>query len=371
VLSQSSVQPGHGADHPAIVAVVLNWNGFDDTKECLESLLCSDLAPAHIVVIDNGSIDGSPQRLKEWAAEQAIDYTAFFSPAAALVSASPTTRFIFIETGKNLGYAGANNVGMNYAIDRAGAEFVWVLNNDLTVDPRALERALRIAQGDPKIGMVGAQILSYDDPETIQAMGGGYIRPILCHDTQLHAGQKAQTSLDEPIDLHHLIGASLLVRAEAALDVGPIDESYFLYREETDWCLRMSRKGWRLCCSPSSIVWHKQARSVGFKSPMHDYYAVRNILRLVKKFYPASLPTAFAYHASRALLPKLARFQMDRVAAVLHALRDFMAGVDGRPDRYSEAAFVRAYVPHPEQFPVAPELGNNPGFVERRARARS
>jgi hypothetical protein len=327
-----------------VVALVLNWNGFEDTVECIESILRSDPTPAHIVVLDNGSIDGSVQRLRDWAASQALDYAWFPSPSLAYVSPAPTTPLVFIECRHNLGYAGGNNVGLRYAVERAGAEFVWILNNDVVVDHRALERALQVAQSDPRIGMVGAKLLRYDEPETIQALGGGFIVPILCHDTQLGSGKHSETSGDAPIPVDHLIGASLLVRVEAIADVGTIDESYFLYREETDWCIRMVRRGWKLFCSPTSLVWHKQARSIGFKSPLHDYYAVRNVLHLVRKFYPAALPTAFAYFACRSILPKVARFELRRLGAVFAALRDFAFGVTGQPSAYGESALVREYV---------------------------
>ena len=326
-----------------VVALVLNWNGFEDTVECIESILRSDLAPAHIVVLDNGSIDGSTQRLQDWAAAQSLEYDSFSSPAAARASDRPSTQLVFIECGRNLGYAGGNNVGIHYAIKRTGAEFVWILNNDVVVDHRALERALHVAQSDSRIGIVGAKLLRYDEPETIQALGGGYIVPIFCHDTQLGSGKHSETSGETPIRVDHLIGASLLVRAAAVRDVGYIDESYFLYREETDWCIRMVRHGWKLFCSPTSLVWHKQARSIGFKSPLHDYYAVRNVLHLVRKFFPASLPTAFAYFAFRSIAPKLARFEMARLYAVWLALRDFAIGVKGQPAEYGESALVREY----------------------------
>jgi hypothetical protein len=229
-------------------------------------------------------------------------------------------------------------------MERTGAEFVWILNNDVVVDHRALERALNVAEADPRIAIVGAKLLRYDEPETIQALGGGYIVPVLCHDTQLGSGKHSHTSGDEPIRVDHMIGASMLVRLGAVRDVGMIDESYFLYREETDWCIRMVRSGWKLFCAPTSLVWHKQARSVGFKSPLHDYYAVRNVLHLVRKFYPAALPTAFAYFACRSILPKLARFEFQRLYAVCVALRDFSMGVKGQPAIYGEAALVREYV---------------------------
>jgi hypothetical protein len=123
-----------------------------------------------------------------------------------------------------------------------------------------------------------------------------------------------------------------------------MDETYFLYREETDWCIRMRRNGWRLYCRPDATVRHKQARSIGFKSPTHDYYAVRNILRLVRKFFPKSLPVAFTYFAMRSLLPKILRLQFGRALAVCAALRDFVAGVDGRAKVHTDATIHAHYV---------------------------
>ena len=327
-----------------VVALVLNWNGFEDTVECVESILRSDLAPAHIVVLDNGSIDGSMQRMRDWAVAQSLEYASYPSPTAANISDRPSAQLVFIDCGSNRGYAGGNNVGIRYAMECTGAEFVWILNNDVVVDHRALERALNVAEADPSIAIVGAKLLRYDEPETIQALGGGYIVPVLCHDTQLGSGKQSHTSGDTPIEVDHLIGASMLVRLAAVRDVGTIDETYFLYREETDWCIRMVRSGWKLFCCPTSLVWHKQARSIGFKSPLHDYYAVRNVLHLVRKFYPAALPTAFAYFACRSILPKLARFEFERLYAVCVALRDFMMGVTGQPAEYGESALVREYV---------------------------
>jgi GT2 family glycosyltransferase len=334
------------ASHPArvsakVVAVVLNWNGWQDTVECLEGLLASREVPAQIVVCDNGSIDGSLTRLREWAACNAVAFEEF---VPGLTQATPFAPLVFINNGENRGFAAGNNAGIHFAVERARADYVWVLNNDAVPDPRALERMLETARGDASIGMVGSALVRHDDPETIQALGGGYILPVICHDTQLAAGKPICDVPAGAIELEHLIGASMLVRAAAIRDVGLMDETYFLYREETDWCIAMRRRGWNLYCRTDATVRHKQARSIGFKSPLHDYYAVRNMLRLVKKFYPAQLPTAMAYYACRSLLPKLARMQFARIGAVLRALRDFLAGTEGRGAHHTDAAMLRQYV---------------------------
>ncbi|HEY1977127.1 MAG TPA: glycosyltransferase family 2 protein [Candidatus Baltobacteraceae bacterium] len=327
-----------------VAAVVLNWNGWRDTIECLEGLLASTSRPSHIVVCDNGSVDGSLGFLKQWAADNGIGYESFDSSSQALASPYHGANLIFIANGENRGFAAGNNVGLRYVLERTRAEYCWILNNDAVVSPDALQSMLEIAQDDPKAGMVGCTLVNYDEPNVVQAIGGGYILPIVCHDTQLGRGKRRRHRATRRIELDHLIGACLLVRSQAIRDVGLMDESYFLYREETDWCIRMRRHGWRLFCRPDAVVRHKQARSIGFKSPTHDYYAVRNILRLVQKFFPKSLPVAFSYYALRSLLPKLVRLQFARAIAVCAALRDFVAGVDGRAKEHSDATIRAHYV---------------------------
>jgi len=339
-------------DATNVAAVVLNWNGWRDTIECLESLLASKRRPSHIVVCDNGSADGSLAFLKQWAAEQAIGFELFESPASALAAPYHGATLTFIQNGENGGFAAGNNVGLRYILERTRAEYCWILNNDAVVSPDALASMLEIAEEDPQAGMVGCTLVNYDDPKTVQAVGGGYIVPLVCHDTQLGRGRARRAAKSRRIELEHLIGACLLVRSQAIRDVGLMDESYFLYREETDWCIRMRRNGWRLYCRPDATVRHKQARSIGFKSPTHDYYAVRNILRLVQKFFPKSLPVAFAYFALRSLLPKLARLQFGRALAVCVALRDFVAGVEGRAKVHTDATMHAHYVTRIADRPI-------------------
>jgi GT2 family glycosyltransferase len=322
---------------------VLNWNAWEETRACIESLLEGTVHPRQIVVCDNGSMDDSVEHLSQWLQARELSFVVL-SPQQALAESAPSADIVLVAIPNNLGYAGANNIGLRYAIERAGAQYVWILNGDTVAERTALERMLALAESDPLIGMVGAKLLRYDAPDTIQAAGGGYIVPVICHDTQLGAGKNAKCFDGTPIPLDHLIGASLLVRAQAARETGPIDESYFLYREETDWCIRMRRAGWRLYCCGTAVVWHRQAHSVGFKSPIHDYYAVRNMLHLVRKLYPRCLPTAFGYFALRSLLPKLARMEFRRLRAVLLALRDFLMGRKGRAAEHTDPVLLRSYL---------------------------
>ena len=321
------------ADECSVAAIVVNWNGWRDTLECLESILRADRVPDSIIICDNGSMDGSLEHLRRWVAARGIG-----------------DRVALLDLGVNLGFAGANNVGIAYALER-DADYVWMVNSDVVVGEKALSRMLALLWRNPRAGMVAPVFLSYDDPEKIQAMGGGYIIPVICHDTQLGRGRKQSGVLTSPIELHHLIGASLLVRADAARDVGPIDESYFLYREETDWCIRMRRRGWKLYCCPDAVVWHKECRCIGFRSPVHDYYAVRNMLVLVSRLYPMYLPAAALYFACRSIAPKLWRREFVRLKAVLAAYSDFFRGVRGRSESHPDSALLSQLVADSQDIP--------------------
>jgi len=346
----------HGGKQPAelpkVVSVVLNWNGWLDSIECLESLLRSDYANHQIVVCDNASQDHSIERLTEWAdgilevkkpgetkgmaweyrpVTKPLPYALYDSPEEAS-AASPDAQVIFIRNGDNFGYAGGNNIGMMFAIEQLHADYVWVLNNDTVVDRQALSYLLEALTLRPDAAMLGSRLMQYHSPETIQALGGGHLDPRWARDTQIGRGQRTHADLDQLIELEHIIGASMFIRSNVIRDVGPIDESYFLYREETDWCIEMRKRGWRLFYCPQSIVWHKEGHSAGFKSGVHDYYAVRNMLHLIKKHYPQHLTSAFLISFWRAVAPKVARLQFKRLYYVLRAYYDFLRGVRGKTE---------------------------------------
>lgn len=343
-------EASRSATLPKVVSVVLNWNGWLDTIECLESLLRSDYGDHQIVVCDNGSRDHSIERLTEWAdgvlevkghraTPKPIPYLLFDSPEEAF-SAAPiaSTPIIFIRNGMNLGYAGGNNVGMRFAIEMLNAQYVWVLNNDTVVDQRAISSFAKAFEMRPDAGVLGSRLMQYRSPDTIQALGGGQLHPRFARDTQVGRGQQSHEALHEPMELEHVVGASMFIRSDAVQDVGLLDESYFLYREETDWCLQMRKNGWRLLYCPESVVWHKEGQSVGFKSELHDYYAVRNMLYLIGKHYPEHITTAFLASMWRTIVPKILRMQFGRLRAVIKAYIDFLRGVRGKtevdPDLY-------------------------------------
>ena len=339
---------------PRVVSVVLNWNGWLDTIECLESLLRATTPGHQIVVCDNGSQDHSIERLTEWAdglleiksaseegaswsyrpVEKPLPYALFVSPehAAVYSESFEDIPLIFIRTGSNLGYAGGNNVGIRFAIEHLHADYVWLLNNDTIVERQALSRLTDAMALRSDVAVLGSRLMQYSSPDTIQALGGGHLQPRSGKETQVGRGCIEHDEIDRAIELEHVVGASMFVRVDAVREAGVLDESYFLYREETDWCIELRKRGWKLLYCPESIVWHKEGRSVGYKSPLHDYYAVRNMLFLIAKHYPEHLVSAFIASFCRSVAPKIARLQFRRLYYVLKAYYDFLGGVRGKSD---------------------------------------
>lgn len=238
---------------------ILNWNGWEDTIECIESCQLLQYPNFQIVVIDNGSEDDS---------------------VAILRSRFP--QIILIETGVNLGFAGGNNIGINYAIDH-GADYIWLLNNDTIVTPRALSELIIVAEGSSQIGMVGSKVMQYSNRELIDFVRGSVDLQVGM--TKLIGrGEKDTGQYDLASESDFISGCSLLVKKTVIAEIGLMAEEYFLYYEETDWCLRARKKGYKLYIAPLSKIYHKVHSSTQKIPGAFLYYITRNRLYFLEKF---------------------------------------------------------------------------------------
>jgi GT2 family glycosyltransferase len=320
--------------------LIVNWNSWSDTIECIRSVLNSAPEALQLVVCDNDSTDGSVDKIRRWA-DGAVDVPHDFPPPlpqrvsyACVTSGevesgtrleTSAATLVLIETGGNLGFAGGNNVGLRYILSNPEVEFVWLLNPDTVIEPGSIEAMMELAREDATIGVVGSRIRFYDQPEIIQAIGGGRVIAWQGMTRFLGRGEHDHGQWSTPVELGYITGCSMLVRTAMVRSVGLLDERYFLYSEEVDWCLRARRAGWRLVYCPESVVYHKEGRIVGRKSPRSDYYSVRSLLLLTQKFHPGLLPLAFLHSLVRCLLPKLVQLHFGRARAVLQAYRDFVS----------------------------------------------
>ncbi len=336
---------------PKTYVLLLNWRGWRDTIECLESVFRQEYPSYRVVVCDNDSGNGSLERIAAWARGELESPVPAGPPLRRLCSPAvpkpiryvDLTReeaergegedapLVLIQTGANLGYAGGNNVGIRYVRARGDGSYVWLLNNDTVIHPRALQSMVQTAEEDPDVGMVGSRLLYYDDPERIQAIAGGTVVRWSGLTRHLGADQTDLERWSDVVEPDYITGASMLVRDALLESVGLLDERYFLYSEEVDWCLRARERGWRLVYSPGSTVWHKGGQSVQYKSPLHDYHVLRGMLLLVRRFHPGLLPVALLYSLYRCLAPKVVRLQYARFRAVLRAYRDFFLEEDSAP----------------------------------------
>lgn len=293
-----------------VYIVVLNWNGWKETVQCLESVFRMDHQDFVAVVCDNASQDNSLQQIIGWAdgvvttappsylghthvLAKPVPYDRLTRSAAE--AGRPTaSRLVIIENQANLGFAGGCNVGVRFAMTRPGMEYVWLLNNDTVVAPDCLAQLLQFALGDPRIGLAGSQVRYYDRPSVIQTQGG-ILNRWLCTTHSLYAGATAGAAHpDDGVASDYIPGMSMLASRAFISQVGVMEERYFLYYEEIDWAERGKRDFHYAIC-PQSIVYHHGGASIGShteggeRGKRSEYYLLRNRLLFAQRFYKPRL----------------------------------------------------------------------------------
>lgn len=257
---------------PALVfIVILNWNGWQDTVACVESCHRLIWPNFRIVIVDNGSIDGSEEFLRRRLTDVEI-----------------------IQSGSNLGYAGGNNVGIQHAMN-SGADYVWLLNNDTVADPEALPALVEAMETDPSAGIAGSKIYYHQDPHRIWFAGGIWAKGRL-RLRHLGAHKLDEGQFDELRETGSVSGCSMLVRSAVIRNIGLMDESYFLYWEDTEWCAKALAKGYRVLFVPGSHIWHKVSASAGKSAFIQYYYFTRNGFFFLRQYDPFLIPVFAAYN---------------------------------------------------------------------------
>jgi GT2 family glycosyltransferase len=331
--------------------VIVNWNGSIDTIECLESLLRLRTDDLRIVVCDNGSTDGSISQFMKWGEGGVVvstdgppwlklrDKVRQFDirhPRTVRVvvpdKADPTGDVPFVtilQIGRNLGFAGASNLGLRYALGDPAASGFWLLNNDTIVAPSALDAILSRCSNDEHIGMCAATLVYYYDPDVIQGAGAGYDAKTgrgRCLAIGLPLEELPKTEEIER-NMAYVIGASLFVTRGFVEAVGLMNEEYFLYFEEIDWAIRGQGR-FRMAFARDAIVFHKEGRSIGSKSfgrPSDTslYYLTVNALRFTNNYYPSMLSRVCARIALD--ITRCVRHKNLRSALVMtYAARDWL-----------------------------------------------
>lgn len=236
-----------------VAIVVLNWNGWRDTLACIASLKKLSYPNVELIVVDNGSSDGSQNQIEAHVPGLKV-----------------------LQTGSNLGFGGGCNAGIRQALAQ-GADYVWLINSDATVSAGALTEMVRLADGQSLLGAVGSVVYEVDEPDRIQLWGGGQVN--------LWTGvSRHQVS---PGQLDFVSGASILLRREAVEQVGLFeDQIFFMYWEDSDFGFRLRQAGWRLGVAENSRVWHKLSASLGQGSRQLDVYFTQSGVRFLRRYSP-------------------------------------------------------------------------------------
>ena len=306
--------------NPKVAILIVNWNGWKDTLQCLESVFGQELPNCRTVVIDNGSRNDSVAKIRDWATGKICSTLERAHEPVTLISYSRETAerggsaveeqrlaaagdrgLVLIETGTNLGFSGGNNVGIRYALAQ-GADYILLLNNDAFFrSPDTLPVMLDFMERTPRAGACGGRLF-YPNGEPQQSYGNfpalpralAYLFPLykLLPSQLVNQLKRSNVvpddSIREPLQVDWPSGACLMVRSQTIQDVGMLDERFFLYMEETDWCLRMKARGWDRYYLPRAEVVHTFGGSVAKTSTSMRQYHLESQFAYYRKHFALS-----------------------------------------------------------------------------------
>jgi GT2 family glycosyltransferase len=309
-----------------VYVVIVNYNGWPDTLECLESVYRNDHTKWQVVLVDNDSGNDSLERIQAWADGKLNVWvppdnplrrrsfppvrkpvrTVYYSrkeaesgggdeTVAAGSDADSFPPLVLVRAGENTGYAGGNNIGLRYAEKRGDGDYFWLLNNDTVVGAQSLkhlvEQAEQYGKSGARVGIVGSKLLHYAQPSLIQSLGGRY-HPFTGKIFHVGAGERdAEEYRGKAVvkGFSYVSGASMLMSADFVREVGKLSEEYFLYFEELDLAERARRKGWMAVVCMGSAVYHKEGATImgeqRFRDVVGDYHYLRGRLIVTRKYY--------------------------------------------------------------------------------------
>ena len=248
------------SNNPSVAIVILNWNGKEDTCECLKSVARLKYRNYQVIVADNGSKDDSVK---------------------AISQRFPST--LIIENGDNLGYAEGNNRAISYSIEQ-NFDYVLLLNNDAIVDPQLLDSFMSVSEANPNAGVFGAKIYYLSEPQKIW-FAGGKILPELITSHEGFGDIDDGLAWEEVRSIDYACGCALLVKADVIKKIGMLESKFFLMWEETDFCCRSRAAGFECLFVPKALVWHKISASFkgGDEGYLQNYFMVRNRLLWIER----------------------------------------------------------------------------------------
>ena len=301
------------AADPSVAVVVLNWNGVQDTLRCIDSLERQTYPNFCILVVDNGSTDGSLPALRALG-----------------------DRITLIESDANLGYTGGNNLAIREVL-KGDADYIWLFNNDAVAKPDALALLVAAAEADPGVGLA-SPFLRDPDGRTVSEFCGGKFDPDLLTFGFTNLPEIYGEWISTTPNQIWLYGTALLIRRIVIEKIGPLDDDFFAYLEDNEISLRSARAGFNNIVVPESVVFH--AFHYENASPYYFYYMARNLLLLLRKHgkFPKHLKSMFWAIDGQSKILSNSHHNVKVERAIYAGIWDGLWGIGGeyRPKRQKE-----------------------------------
>jgi GT2 family glycosyltransferase len=292
--------------YPRVAIIILNWNGWENTIECLESLFNINYPNYYIILVDNDSDDNSIIKIMEYCRGKISPESNYFKynknnkpikikkvnydeiktvklEKDYINLPNKEKNIILLENDKNYGFAEGNNIAIRFVMKNLDPEYLLLLNNDTVVDNRFLTELINVAIKNVDIGFVGPKIYEYDKDEISKTISfaGGNLNNYTSQPHPIGAGQLDKTQYDSDRQVDYVEGSCILIKKDLIKQVGLLDKEYFTYWEEIDWCIRGQKKGFKSFYSYKSIIWHK-----GYASDLSAnsiYYMIKNRFLYINK----------------------------------------------------------------------------------------
>lgn len=238
--------------------VILNYKLKDEVNRALKSVFESDYKDYEVILVDNDSNDEVEELIKKYP------------------------KVHFIQTGQNLGFSGGNNIGIDLALNLE-CDYILLLNPDAWITKATLKEMVEGIE-KTKAGILGPKIY-FPDGKTILYAGGVFdLKNVL--GSHRGVNQVDDGSFDQVSETDYVTGGAMLVLRDVFEKVGRLDENYFLYYEDADFCFRAKQKDFKIVYYPQAIAYHESGKATGIGSPLQDYYITRNRMVFAKKFLP-------------------------------------------------------------------------------------
>jgi GT2 family glycosyltransferase len=244
----------------SLYSVVVNWNLKEDTVACVESLFAAGALSGQVIVVDNGSSDDSVTGLQK-----------HFGSSLHI-----------IQSERNLGFAGGNNLGIQYALNQ-GADWILILNNDTYLAPTFLVEMMGAVKQNEKFSIIGPVILYHDIPDRIWYFGDRLI-PGLLATISLYRGQTYHERFPSLVPVDFVSGCCMLIKSDVFKRIGLFDTTYFMYGEDVDFCWRARTNGFHLAVATRAKMWHKVSVSANRDQLTSRYLRIRNQIHFYRTY---------------------------------------------------------------------------------------